>query len=181
MKTITEAQAEADAILLKAKAKSEAIRLRAAAEAERASLLSKTDLGQQQCLFEIYADMVKSSNQGVDKVVYMDPSVNKDSPFALGSLDGLNRDLHSLTRLGIASAGNGDLLGPSAPKSSKSVATSPTTASNKRIYDTSMSNSSKSPKSTKRRINGKSKGQLKNPPLGSYVDMPKILPELDRQ
>lgn len=117
LKTITEAQAEADAILLKAQAEAEAIRLKAAAEAERAKLLSKTTLGQQQCLFEIYADMVKSSNEGVDKVVYLDPSVNKDSPFALGSLDGLNRDLHSLTRLGIAGAANGsngDLLGPPA-------------------------------------------------------------------
>jgi len=106
LKTITEAEAVADAILLKARAEAEAIRLKAAAEAERAALLSKTDLGQQQCLFEIYADMVKTSNQGVDKVVYLDPSVNKDSPFALGSLDGLNRDLHSLTQIGIASNGS---------------------------------------------------------------------------
>lgn len=101
---ITEAQAQADAILLKAKAEAEAIRLKASAEAERAKLLSQTTLGQQQCLFEIYADMVKSSNEGVNKVVYLDPSVNKDSPFSLGSLDGLNRDLHSMTKLGVASA-----------------------------------------------------------------------------
>merc|ERR1712151_1168448 len=107
LQTITEAQAEADSILLKAKAEAEAIRLKAAAEAERAKLLSQTSLGQQQCLFEIYADMVKSSNDGVSKVVYLDPSVNKDSPFALGSLDGLNRDLHSLTKIGVASAQNG--------------------------------------------------------------------------
>lgn len=101
---ITEAQAEADATLLKAKAEAEAIRLKAAAEAERAKLLSETTLGQQKCLFEIYADMIKSSNEGVDKVVYLDPSVNKDSPFALGSLEGLNRDLHSMSKLGIASS-----------------------------------------------------------------------------
>lgn len=107
LRTIMEAEAVADAILLQARAEAEAIRLKAAAEAERASLLSKTNLGQQQCLFEIYADMVKSSNEGVDKVVYLDPSVNKDSPFALGSLDGLNRDLHSLTQIGIASSNNG--------------------------------------------------------------------------
>mmetsp|Transcript_137 Transcript_137/g.357 ORF Transcript_137/g.357 Transcript_137/m.357 type:complete len:821 (+) Transcript_137:115-2577(+) len=107
MKLITEAEAVADAILLKARAEAEAIRLKAAAEAERAALLSKTNLGQQQCLFEIYADMVKTSNEGVDKVVYLDPSVNKNSPFALGSLDGLNRDLHSLTQIGIASSGGG--------------------------------------------------------------------------
>jgi len=108
LQTITIAQAEADAILLKAKAEAEAIRLKASAEAERAKLLSQTSLGQQQCLFEIYADMVKSSNEGVNKVVYLDPSINKDSPFALGSLDGLNRDMHSLTKLGIASAQNGN-------------------------------------------------------------------------
>lgn len=101
VRTITQAQAEADAILVKAKAEAEAIRMKAVAEAERAKLLSQTELGQQQSLFEIYADMVKASNEGVSKVVYMDPSVNRDSPFTMGSLDGLNRDLHSLSKLGI--------------------------------------------------------------------------------
>ena len=100
VRTITEAQAEADAILLKAKAEAEAIRMKAAAEAERAKLLSQTELGQQQSLFEIYADMVKSSNKGVNKVVYMDPAA-ADSPFSIKGLDGLNRDLHSLTKLGV--------------------------------------------------------------------------------
>jgi len=52
-------------------------------------------------LFEIYADMIKTSNTGVEKVVYLDPSVNKDSTFALGSLNGLNRDLHAMSKLGI--------------------------------------------------------------------------------
>merc|ERR1712038_1146976 len=102
-KAMAEAQAAADAILLKAKAEAEAIRLKAEAEAERAALLSNTKLGQQQSMLEIYAEMVKTSNEGVQKVVYMDPSVNRDSPFALGSLDTLNRDLHSLTKVGIAS------------------------------------------------------------------------------
>ena len=51
--------------------------------------------------------MVVGSNEGVSKVVYMDPSVNKDSPFALGSLDGLNRDLHSLSKLGVATETDG--------------------------------------------------------------------------
>jgi len=50
---------------------------------------------------QIYADMVKSSNEGVDKVVYLDPSINKDSTFALGSLNGLNRDLHAMSKLGM--------------------------------------------------------------------------------
>lgn len=100
-RTIIQAQAEADAILCKAKAEAEALRLKAAAEAERAKLLSQTALGQQQALFQIYADMVKSSNEGVDKVVYLDPSINKDSTFALGSLNGLNRDLHAMSKLGM--------------------------------------------------------------------------------
>lgn len=51
--------------------------------------------------------MIKSSNAGVDKVVYMDPSVNRDSTFALGSLDGLNRDLHAMSKLGVVAGGDG--------------------------------------------------------------------------
>jgi len=104
-KEMAKAQAAADAILLTAKAEAEAIRMKAEAEAERAKLLSETKLGEQQSILEVYADMVKASNKGVQKVIYMDPSVNRDSPFALGSLDTLNRDLHSLTRVGIATNG----------------------------------------------------------------------------
>lgn len=96
------AQAEADAILVKAKAEAEAIRLKAAAEAERAEMLSKTSLGQQQSLLAQYTDMVVGSNQGVEKIVYLDPSVNRDSPFALGSLNNLNMDLHALSKVGVA-------------------------------------------------------------------------------
>lgn len=100
------AEAEADAILMKARAEAEAIRLKAVAEAERAELLSRTPLGQQEALMSIYSNMVIESNKGVEKVVYLDPSVNRDSPFALGSLNNLNMDLHSLTTLGIASNGS---------------------------------------------------------------------------
>jgi uncharacterized membrane protein YqiK len=95
------ATAEADAILIKAKAEAEAIRLKAAAEAERARMLSETVLGQQQALLAQYTEMVIGSNQGVEKVVYLDPSINRNSPFALGSLNNLNMDLHSLTQLGL--------------------------------------------------------------------------------
>jgi uncharacterized membrane protein YqiK len=106
------AEAEAEAILLKAKAEAEAIRLKAAAEAERAEMISRTSLGQQEALLKIYSDMVVRSNEGVDKIIYLDPSVNRDSPFALGSLNNLNMDLHALTTMGIAagepgSNGNG--------------------------------------------------------------------------
>jgi regulator of protease activity HflC (stomatin/prohibitin superfamily) len=96
------AEAEAEAILLQAKAEAEAIKLKANAEAERAEMLASTELGQQEALLGIYADMVVKSNEGVEKVVYLDPSVNKESPFALSSLHNLNQDLHSLTQLGVA-------------------------------------------------------------------------------
>lgn len=100
------AEAEAEGILTKAKAEAEAIRLKAAAEAQRAEMLSRTNLGQQEALLSIYSDMVCKSNAGVNKIVYLDPSVNRDSPFALGSLNNLNMDLHALSTLGVA-AGQG--------------------------------------------------------------------------
>jgi regulator of protease activity HflC (stomatin/prohibitin superfamily) len=101
--THAKAEAEADAILMKARAEAEAIRLKATAEAERAEVLSRTALGQQEALLKQYAHMVIESNRGVDKIIYLDPSVNRESPFALGSLQNLNNDLHSLSQLGIAS------------------------------------------------------------------------------
>jgi hypothetical protein len=78
----SKAKMEAEVILIKAKATAEAIRLTAAAEAQRAEMLSNTTLGQQEALLAIYKDMVQSNN-GVEKIVYMDPSVNRDSPFAM--------------------------------------------------------------------------------------------------
>lgn len=105
------AEAESEAILMKAKAEAEAVRLKAAAEAERAEVLSRTTLGQQESLLAQYSHMVIESNRGVDKVVYLDPSVNRESPFALGSLQNLNNDLHSLSKLGIAANGVGGTSG----------------------------------------------------------------------
>ena len=96
------AEAEADAILTKARAEAEAIRLKASAEAERAESLSKTKLGEQSSLLSMYSDIVVESNKGVEKIIYMDPSINRESPFAIGSLQNLNHDLHSLSQLGIA-------------------------------------------------------------------------------
>lgn len=69
-------------------------------------MLSRTSLGQQEALLAIYSDMVVKSNKGVDKIVYLDPSVNRDSPFTLGSLNNLN--LHALSTLGIATGTNGN-------------------------------------------------------------------------
>lgn len=102
------AEAESEAILARAKAEAEAVRLKAAAEAERAEVLSRTTLGQQESLLAQYAHMVIESNKGVEKVIYLDPSVNRESPFALGSLQNLNNDLHSLSKLGIAANGSGN-------------------------------------------------------------------------
>jgi len=102
---IDHALAEGEALRIKAKAEAESIKLKAEAEAERAEMIARTDLGKQEALLSIYADMVVESNKGVEKVIYLDPSVNKDSPFALSSMQNLNNDLHALTRLGIAANG----------------------------------------------------------------------------
>jgi regulator of protease activity HflC (stomatin/prohibitin superfamily) len=101
---IDAAKAEGEALRIKAMAEAEGIKLRAAAEAERAEMIAQTDLGKQEALLAIYSDMVIKSNSGVEKIVYLDPSVNKESPFALSSMHNLNQDLHALTKLGIASS-----------------------------------------------------------------------------
>jgi len=100
------ANAEAESIVFKAKAEAESIKVKAEAEADRAEMIAKTDLGKQEALLSIYSNMVVQSNKGVEKVVYLDPSVNKESPFALSSMHHLNNDLHALTRLGIAANGS---------------------------------------------------------------------------
>merc|ERR1711972_928145 len=68
---------EAEARIAQAKAEAEAIKLKAKAEAEaeRAELLSKTPLGSQLALLELWAGTVEKSNEGISKVVYCDPSV----------------------------------------------------------------------------------------------------------
>ena len=77
----------------------------AEAEARRNELLAQTEIGQQISLLNIYAEIVKKSAEGVDKIVYCDPSVTAGggNAFALPSLNNLNRDLHALTSIGIAS------------------------------------------------------------------------------
>mmetsp|Transcript_732 Transcript_732/g.1483 ORF Transcript_732/g.1483 Transcript_732/m.1483 type:complete len:667 (+) Transcript_732:555-2555(+) len=100
---IEAAMAEGEALTIKATAEAESIKLRAAAEAERAEMIGKTDLGRQEALLTIYSDMVVKSNKGVEKIVYLDPSINRESPFALSTMHNLNDDLHALTKLGIAS------------------------------------------------------------------------------
>lgn len=102
--TIASAEADAksvtiraDASISEAKAQAESIRLKAKAESERAQLLASTSLGEKLALLDIYGEVVKSSNQGVEKVVYVDPSTTQaGNPFGLLTLQSLNRDLSCL-------------------------------------------------------------------------------------
>mmetsp|Transcript_30912 Transcript_30912/g.56629 ORF Transcript_30912/g.56629 Transcript_30912/m.56629 type:complete len:171 (+) Transcript_30912:1453-1965(+) len=101
---IDAANAEGEALQIKAKAEAEAIKLKAAAEAERAEMIARTDLGKQEALLTIYSDMIVKANKGVEKVVYLDPSVSRESPFAISTMHNLNEDLHALTKLGIVAS-----------------------------------------------------------------------------
>mmetsp|Transcript_68680 Transcript_68680/g.159250 ORF Transcript_68680/g.159250 Transcript_68680/m.159250 type:complete len:732 (-) Transcript_68680:133-2328(-) len=100
----TKAQAEADAvkiqaeaIISRAKAEAEAISLKAQAEANRAKMLAATPLGEKLSLLEVYAGMVKSSNEGVNKVVYVDPTTTQaGNPLSLLTLQSLQKDLAQL-------------------------------------------------------------------------------------
>lgn len=74
--TVIRAKADAQAIELRAEAEAKAILLRADAEAKRAEMIQKTPLGGQLAIFEVYANMVKSSMQGVQKVIYLPSDAN---------------------------------------------------------------------------------------------------------
>jgi len=104
---ITKARAEAEAIKLKAEAEAEGIRIRARAEAERAELLGNTPLGAQLALLQLWAGTVEKSNEGIEKVVYCDPSVQLaaggGNPLGLLGLGSMNSDLTKLTSLGVDS------------------------------------------------------------------------------
>merc|ERR1712196_232531 len=77
----------------------------AEAEAMRAEMLSRTALGQQTSLLEIYANMIAKSQEGVEKVIYCDPTLQQaGTALTLPALANLNRDLHMLG--GIAEGGN---------------------------------------------------------------------------
>merc|ERR1712139_315170 len=102
---IAQAKAEAEAIRLKAEAEAEGIRTRARAEAERAELLSKTPLGSQLALLEVWASTVEKSNEGISKVVYCDPSVQLaaggGNPLSLLGLGQLKTELGKLSSIGV--------------------------------------------------------------------------------
>jgi uncharacterized membrane protein YqiK len=98
---------EADALIARAKAEAEAIRLKAEAEAERAELLSKTPLGSQLALLELWSGTVEKSNEGISKVVYCDPSVQMaagGNPLSLLGLGQMKGELEKLTSIGVDSA-----------------------------------------------------------------------------
>jgi regulator of protease activity HflC (stomatin/prohibitin superfamily) len=102
--TVAEAEAaaastkiKADASVSEAKARADAIKLKASAESDRAKQLAATPLGEKLALLDIYSGVVKASNDGVEKVVYVDPTTTSaNNPFALLTLQSLNRDLSAL-------------------------------------------------------------------------------------
>lgn len=102
---ITLARAEAEAIRLRAEAEAEAIRLKARAEADRAELLSRTPLGAQLALLELWCSTVEKSNAGISKVVYCDPSIQAaagaGNPLGLLGLSSLQAELSKLTSVGV--------------------------------------------------------------------------------
>lgn len=105
---VARAKAEAEAIRLKAAAEAEGIRTKAKAEAERAELLSRTPLGSQLALLELWSGTVEKSNEGISKVVYCDPSVQfaagGGNPLSLLGLGQLNGELGKLTSVGVDQA-----------------------------------------------------------------------------
>merc|ERR1712204_12341 len=98
----TQAQAEADSVRLKAQAEADAVKIHAEAfisqaKAERAKLLAATPLGEKLSLLEVYGDVVKQSNEGVQRIVYVDPTTTQaGNPFSLLTLQTLQKDLAEL-------------------------------------------------------------------------------------
>ena len=88
----------AEASIAQATADAEGIRLRADAEAEKAKKLAATPLGEKLSLLGVYADVVTKSNEGVSKVVYVDPTTTQAAnPLGLLTLQSLQSDLAGLT------------------------------------------------------------------------------------
>merc|ERR1712136_666130 len=83
----------ATASISQAEADAEGIRVRSEAEADRAEKLGATSLGEKVALLNIYADVVKASNDGVSKVVFVDPSTTQAAnPLGLVTLQSLQND-----------------------------------------------------------------------------------------
>jgi len=92
------ARIRAEASIAQANAQAQGIRVKAAAEAERSKLLSQTPIAEKLALLDVYSEMVKSSNSGVQKIVYVDPSTTQaGNPLGLLTLQSLNSDLKTLS------------------------------------------------------------------------------------
>jgi len=83
--TVIRAKAEAEAVEVKAKAEAKSILLKAEAESKRAEMLSSTPLGGQIQMYQMYANMVKESIKGVEKVIYM-PTDAMNNPLSFMNL-----------------------------------------------------------------------------------------------
>jgi len=97
--TLIKARAEAQALEFRAEAEAKAIALKAEAEAKRSEMIAKTPIGSQLAMFQVYADMIKSSTAGVQKVVYM-PVDNANNPLNFMSTAG-NGLLQSINPLAL--------------------------------------------------------------------------------
>jgi len=96
---LIQARASAQAMELKAEAEAKAILLKADAEAKRADMLQKTTLGGQISMFQMYADMVKSSLQNVPKVIYL-PADAAHNPFSFTNLQQGSNDFITFLKQG---------------------------------------------------------------------------------
>jgi len=83
--TVIRAKAEAQSVELKASAEAKSILLRAEAESKRAEMLQNTPLGGQIQMYQMYANMVKESISGVEKVIYM-PTDAMNNPLSFMNL-----------------------------------------------------------------------------------------------
>jgi regulator of protease activity HflC (stomatin/prohibitin superfamily) len=78
---VIKAKAESQSVELRAQAEAKSILLKAEAEAKRADMLNNTPLGGQIQMYSMYAEMVKQSLQGVEKVVYL-PTDGQSNPLS---------------------------------------------------------------------------------------------------
>jgi len=82
---IIRARAQATAVEVQAQAEAKAILLKGEAEAKRAELLTSTPLGGQIQMYQMYANMVRESLSGVQKIIYM-PTDSMNNPLSFMSL-----------------------------------------------------------------------------------------------
>jgi regulator of protease activity HflC (stomatin/prohibitin superfamily) len=87
--TLVKARADATALEIQAEAEAKAILLKGDAESKRASLISATPLGGEIAMYQLYSDMVKTSMQGVEKVIYM-PVESANNPLSFFNLQAGN-------------------------------------------------------------------------------------------